>query len=96
MMKFEGNVGCMYLLRYENHRNDNITTELLWYSNLETPLEEMDDDELGETMDYIFKDTYGDIVKEVDDWQPVWGLPAYENIGWDVIRIVREHKDFKR
>ena len=42
MMKFEGNVGCVYFLRYENHRNDNITTELLWYSNLETPLEEMD------------------------------------------------------
>ena len=96
MMKFEGNVGCVYFLRYENHRNDNITTELLWYSNLETPLEEMDDDELGETMDYIFKDTYGDVVKDVEDWQPNWGVSAYENMGWDVIPIVREHKDFKR
>ena len=44
-LNMEGNIGCMYFLRWENMVDDNITTELLWYSNLDTPLEEMDEEE---------------------------------------------------
>ena len=61
-LNMEGNVGCMYFLRWENMVDDNITTELLWYSNLDTPLEEMDEEELDETLEYIFKDNYGTII----------------------------------
>ena len=82
-LNMEGNVGCMYFLRWENMVDDNITTELLWYSNLDTPLEEMDEEELDETLEYIFKDNYGTIVKETDDWDPNWGVGAYDNLGWD-------------
>jgi len=82
-LSMEGNVGCMYFLRWENMVDDNISTELLWYSNLDTPLEMMDNEELEETLEYIFVDTYGDIVKDVHDWEPNWGIDAYENMGWE-------------
>ena len=82
-LKMKGNVGCMYFLRWENQVDDNITTELLWYSNLDTPLEMMDEEELEETLEYIFADTYGDVVKDVDDWEPNWAVEAYYNLGWD-------------
>jgi len=84
-LHLDGNVGCMYFLRWENIVNDNITTELLWCSNLDIPLEEMDHDYLVETLEYIFKDNYGSIVKDVHEWEPNWAIPdgAYFNLGYD-------------
>ena len=84
MMELEGNVGCMYFLRWENMVDDNITTELLWCSNLDIALEDMDEEELEETLEYIFKDNYGRVVRNVDDWDAYYQHPegAYYNMGW--------------
>ena len=83
-MELEGNVGCMYFLRWENMVDDNITTEMLWYSNLAISLEDMDEEELEETLEYIFKDNYGRVVRNVDDWEAYHAHPegAYYNMGW--------------
>ena len=84
MMELEGNVGCNYFLRWENVVDDHITTEMLWCSNLDIALEDMDQDELEETLEYIFRDNYGRVVRNVGDWEPNWGIPdgAYYNLGW--------------
>ena len=50
-LQLDGNVGCLYFIRWENVINDNITTELLWHSNLDMPLEMMDEEELEETLE---------------------------------------------
>ena len=82
-LQLDGNVGCLYFIRWENVINDNITTELLWHSNLDMPLEMMDQEDLEETLEYIFNDNYGDVVKDVGDWEPNWGVEAYTNLGFD-------------
>jgi hypothetical protein len=82
-LQLDGNVGCLYFIRWENVINDNITTELLWHSNLDMPLEMMDEEELEETLEYIFNDNYGDVVKDVSHWDPNWAVGAYDNLGFD-------------
>jgi hypothetical protein len=77
----ECNIGCMYFLEWDHHPSE-ATLKMLWTSNLDKPLEHMEQEEIEETMEYIFNDNFKDIVTDIHDWS-MGEFEPYINLGWE-------------